>query len=158
MVQADFRPPDAEQPLLLFLLSGRRFGVEIDRVEQILHAQPITSTPRCPACVDGILEHRGRFLAVVSLRRRLGVSGPGPEHPAVLILRGIGPDEAVALVVDQALQMIRIHPDGLMAPPPRVFGIRAEYIRGVGNTDGHPLVWLDVRKLLTSDEPLTLQS
>jgi len=157
MAQADFRASNVEQPLLLFLLSGRRFGVEIGRVEQILHAQPIISTPRCPACVDGILEYRGRFLAVLSLRKRLGVSGPGPEHPAVLILRDIGPDGALALVVDQALQMIRIHPDGLMVPPPRVFGIRAEYIRGVGNADGHPLVWLDLKKLLTSDEALALQ-
>jgi chemotaxis signal transduction protein len=62
----------------------------------------------------------------------------------------------LALAVDRVLHVIRIPSDGILAPPPRVFGIRAEYIRGIGNAGGHPMVWLDIGKILTSDEPIAL--
>jgi chemotaxis signal transduction protein len=37
-----------------------------------------------------------------------------------------------------------------------VFGIRAEYIRGVANAGGRPIVWLDIVKVLTATEAITL--
>jgi chemotaxis signal transduction protein len=62
----------------------------------------------------------------------------------------------MGLVVDQVIQVMSLPPDGVLAPPPRVFGIRAEFIRGVANAGGRPVVWLDEVKLLTSAEPVTL--
>ena len=156
MVKAKAGGANGERSLLLFRIAERQFGVELGQVEQILDAQPIAPTPRRPSFVEGILEYRGRFLAVASLRKRLGVASPAPEHPAVLVLRDVGPDGMVAFLVDQVLHVIRIPSDGILAPPPRVFGIRAEYIRGVGNAGGHPMVWLDVAKILASDEAIAL--
>jgi purine-binding chemotaxis protein CheW len=156
MAQAKPGGASGEQSLLLFRIAGRQFGVELGQVEQILDAQPIAPTPRRPSFVEGILEYRGRFLAVASLRKRLGVASPAPEHPAVLVLRNVGPDQMVALLVDQVLHVLRIPPEGILAPPPRVFGIRADYIRGIGNAEGHPMVWLDVSRMLASDEPIAL--
>jgi chemotaxis signal transduction protein len=54
------------------------------------------------------------------------------------------------------MRVVSVDPDTLLPPPPRVFGIRAEFIRGVVNTGGRPVVWLEVEKLLTSAEPVTL--
>jgi len=45
---------------------------------------------------------------------------------------------------------------GRPEPSPRVFGIRAEYIRGVANASGRPIVWLDIVKVLTATEGITL--
>lgn len=156
MSRTDRAEAEAHQSLLLFQIAGRQFGTDLDRVEHVLNAQPVTPTPRPPAYVEGILEHGGRYLAVASLRKRLGVPGTGPDHPAILVLRGIGPDQAMGLVVDQVLRVVQVPPEGVVAPPPRVFGIRAEFIRGIGNAGGRPLVWLDLEKLLTGTDPITL--
>ncbi len=156
MVQAKSGGTNGERSLLLFRVAGRQFGVDLNQVEQILDVQPIAPTPRPPSSVEGILEYRGRFVAAVSLRKRLSVAAPAPAHPAVIVLHGVGPDGMVAVLVDQVLHVIRMSPDGILAPPPRVFGIRAEYIRGIGNAGGHPMVWLDVAKMLVSDEAITL--
>jgi chemotaxis signal transduction protein len=90
------------------------------------------------------------------LRKRLGVAGPAPTHPSILILRDVGPDRITAILVDLVLKVVQIPSEGILAPPPRVFGIRAEYIRGVGNAGGHPMVWLDAAKLLASSESIVL--
>jgi purine-binding chemotaxis protein CheW len=142
--------------VVLFQLAGKSFAVELCQVEQIIEYREPTKTPRRPPHVEGVIEHRGRYLAVLNLRKRLGVAEPGPAHPAVLLITGVGPDPRVGLVVDQVLRVLSLPSDGVLTPPPRVFGIRAEYIRGVANTGGRPLVWLDVTKLLATAEAITL--
>lgn len=145
-----------EATLLMFLVASKQFAVDLARVHHILGTRPITRTPRRPPSVEGIIEHKGRYLPVASLRKRLGVEGPGPADFAIVLLMDIGEDPVVGLMVDQVLQVLSLPPDRLLTPPPRVFGIRAEFIRGVANASGRPVVWLDETKLLTSAEPVTL--
>lgn len=159
MKQAEVAAPNSTLAgifFLMFLVTGKQFAVDLNRVEQIIEYQPPTRTPRRPPCIEGVIEHRRRFLAVVSLRQRLGVADPGPAHPAILLLKEIGRDPLVGLVVDQVVRVISLPPDGVLPPPPRVFGIRAEFIRGVANAGGRPVVWLDEERLLMSTEPVTL--
>jgi purine-binding chemotaxis protein CheW len=137
-------------------VAGKWFAVDLLRVEQVMdHCEP-TPTPQRLPFIEGVVEYRGRVLAVASLRKRLGLPGAGPPHPPVVLLTGIGQDPCLGLVVDQVMRVVSVDPDTLLPPPPRVFGIRAEFIRGVVNTDGRPVVWLEVEKLLTSAEPVTL--
>ena len=142
--------------VLSFMIAGRQFAVEIGAVDQILEYRPPMPTPRRPPYVEGILEHRGRYVPVLSLRKRLGVAEAPVSPSAIVLLQGIGSDPVVGLVVDQVLRIQRLPREGVLAPPPRVFGIRAEFIRGVANASGRPVVWLDEAKLLASSEPITL--
>ena len=159
MAQADTIPSDVAQgeaSVLMFLLDGRQFAVDLNRVQHVLDYQAPTRTPRRPPFVEGIMQHKGRFLPVVSLRKRLGVEGPAPWHPAILLLSGIARDSVVGLIVDQVLRVLSLPLEKVLTPPPRMLGIRAEFIRGVTNAGGRPVVWLDEAKLLTSGEPITL--
>jgi purine-binding chemotaxis protein CheW len=142
--------------VVLFQLAGKSFAVALGDVEQIIDYREPTRTPRRPPHVEGVIEHRGRYFALVNLRKRFGVAEPGPAHPAVLLITGAGPDPRVGLVVDQVFRVLSLPADGILTPPPRVFGIRAEYIRGVANAGGRPLVWLDAPKLLAAGEAITL--
>lgn len=145
-----------ESPVLIFLVAGKQFAVELGRVQHILDYQAPTRTPRRPPYIEGIIQHKGRYLPLVNLRRRLGVEGADPENPAILLLAGIGQDPVVGLLVDQVVRVLSLPAEKVLAPPPRVFGIRSEFIRGVANAAGRPVVWLDEAKLLTSTEPITL--
>jgi purine-binding chemotaxis protein CheW len=145
-----------EAPVLMFLLAGKQFAVELARVQHILDHQTPTRTPRRPPYVEGIIQHKGRYLPLMNLRKRLGVEEPEPEHPAILLLAGIGQDPVVGLMVDQVVRVLSLPADKVLAPPPRVFGIRSEFIRGVASAGGRAVVWLDETKLLTSAEPITL--
>jgi purine-binding chemotaxis protein CheW len=143
-------------PVLTFQVAGKSFAVELTRVQQVLEYREPTPTPRRPPFVDGVIPHGGEFVPVVSLRTRLGYAEAGPPRPPIMLLSGIGEDALVGVTVDQVLRVLPLPRDGVLAPPPRVFGIRAEFIRGVANAGGRPVVWLDAAKLLTSAEPVTL--
>jgi purine-binding chemotaxis protein CheW len=143
-----------ETSVLMFLVTGKQFAIELSRVQHILDYQTPTRTPRRPLYVEGVIQHKGRCLPLMSLRWRFGVPEAGPENPAILLLRGIGQDPVVGLLVDQVVRVLSL-PE-VLPPPRRVFGIRSEFIRGVANAGGRPVVWLDEAKLLTSDEPIIL--
>jgi purine-binding chemotaxis protein CheW len=139
---------------LMFQLAGKAFAVDLTQVEQIIEYRPPTRTPRPPPYVEGVLDYRGRFLPVMSLRRRLGIPDEESGHPAILLLTGVGPDGILGVTVDQVLRVLSLSREHVLLPPPRVFGIRAEFIRGVANVGGRPIVWLDMGKLLLSTEPI----
>lgn len=145
-----------EISILMFLVAGKQFAVELSRVQHVLDFQVPTRTPPRPPYVEGIIHYKGRYLPLVSLRKRLGVEGPGPRNPAILLLAGVGKDPFVGVVVDQVVRVVSVPSDKLLAPPPRVFGIRAEFIRGVANVGGRPVVWLDEAGVLSSTDPITL--
>jgi len=159
MAQTETMPSSVAQgevSVLMFLVVGRQFAVDLNWVQHILDYQVPTKTPRRPPFVEGIMLHKGRFLPVVSLRKRLGVDGPAPVHPAILLLTGIAQNSVVGLMVDQVLRVLSLPVEKVLTPPPRMLGIRAEFIRGVANAGGRPVVWLDEAKLFTSEEPITL--
>jgi purine-binding chemotaxis protein CheW len=148
--------PATGLPVVTFQVAGKAFAVELPLVEQIVEYRPPTPTPRRPPFVEGLLEYRGQFVPVLSLRRRFGVADEQISHPAILLLRGIGPDPVIGVAVDQVLRVLSLSRDAVLAPPPKVFGIRAEYIRGVANAGGRPIVWLEMGKVFASAEPILL--
>ncbi len=143
-------------PLLLFEVAGKAFAVDLALIDRVIEATAAVRTPRRPPFVDGVIEDRGRYLAVFNLRRRFGLPEPARSHAAVMLLRGLDLDPLIGLLVDRVLQVVTVATDAILTPPPRVFGIRAEYIRGVANLSGWPVVWLDIAKVLTTTEPMTL--
>ncbi len=142
--------------LLLFELGGKGLAVDLGCVERIIAVRPALPTPRPPAWVDGVAEDRGRFLAIFNLRRRFGLPDRRGPHAAIVLIRGLDLDPLIGISVDRVLQVLTLSPDAILVPPPRVFGVRADYIRGVANLGGWPVVWLDLGKLLTATEPITL--
>jgi purine-binding chemotaxis protein CheW len=149
MTRTDTVTPEValdESSVLMFLLAGRQFAVDLARVQHILDYQAPTRTPKRPPYVEGIIHHKGRYIPTMSLRKRLG-RRVRSVNPAILLLTGIGRDPLVGVVVDQVLRVLSLTPDKVLAPPPRVFGIRAEFIRGVANAGGRPVVWLDETNL-----------
>ncbi len=145
-----------ETSVLMFVVAGKQFAVELGRVQHILDYQTPARTPRRPLYVEGVIHHKGRYVPLVSLRKRLGVAGVDPENPAILLLAGIGQDPVVGLMVDRVVRVLSLPAEKVLAPPPRVFGIRSEFIRGVANAEGRAVVWLDEAKLLASTEPIIL--
>lgn len=147
--------------LLVFQIGGKLFGVEIARLGQIIDFRRPTRTPRRPAYVDGVIAHRGAILPLYSLRRRLGLAPIGPGTPgefrqAILLVRLPPDDRLLGVSVDSVFKVIALDRETILTPPPKVFGIRSEFIRGVANLGGRPVVWLDQERLLSSAEEITL--
>lgn len=148
--------PEPEQIRLLAVTVGDRlFGLDILEVREVIPYRRAAPIPRPPHYIEGIVEHKGRLLPVLSLRRRLGLPEPGPGvRPVLLHVAWEG--VSLGITVDDAARVLGVRADEMLPAPPQVFGIRAEYIRGVARLDGRPVVWLATSRLLASAEPIAL--
>lgn len=77
----------AESKYVIFKLDGERYGIPIERVEQILDNQTPTKIPRTHKMVLGVFELRGETLAAVDLRYRLDFA-PNDDPAHYIIVSG----------------------------------------------------------------------
>lgn len=145
------------QRIVTFRLATDLFAADIFAVERVLRYEAPRVIPDVPEWIEGVLEHEGRVVPVIDLRRRFGLpeAERGPQTRMIVMSAG---DEVVVAVVDAVLDVRPLDPTQL-APPPELFrGLASRYLRGLTRRDGELVVLLDIGHLLSSRERLTLKT
>lgn len=130
-----------------FELEGEVFALPVTRVQEVLRITSITRVPHAPAPVRGITNLRGRVLAIVDTRVRLGLppAAIGPQSRIVVVSSR---ERSIGLLVDAARQVLKILPSGIQAPPPDVMTDRSGFILGVHHSAESLVILLDVDRVL----------
>ena len=71
-VPGDLR--DRAGKYLIFHLGTEEFGMEVEKVQEIVGLQEITAVPRVPEHIRGVINLRGKVISVVDLRLKLGMA------------------------------------------------------------------------------------
>jgi purine-binding chemotaxis protein CheW len=144
------RPPppaqtDATLELLEFRLASERYALETRYVENVHPLRDLTPLPCTPAFIPGLVSIRGRVLPVIDLKKffTLPELGLTDLHRIILVR---GHELEVGLLADIIVGVRTIAPASLQPALPTLTGIRADYLRGIG--DGR-LVVLDLQRILT---------
>lgn len=146
----------AELPeeFLAFALADEIYAVPIGAVREIVKVPIITSVPRVPEHVLGVMNVRGEMLPVYDLRRRLNlsdvvprISGPGDvaRESRVVLLKD--PEGDAGILVDRVQGVVRLLLSKLEPPPPLGGDRRA--VAGLGRADGQLFILLDVEQALS---------
>ena len=85
--------------LVVFVLDEQHYAVPLSAVERIVRMVEITSIPRTPEIVLGVINARGRIIPVVDIRKRFCLPAREP-HPSDQLLIARTSKRGVALVVD----------------------------------------------------------
>jgi purine-binding chemotaxis protein CheW len=138
------------RPIVIFELSGCRFGLALDTVEEIVPAVAITGLPRAPAIIEGVVDVRGAVLPVFDLRRRFGWP-PKPLDAADHLVVAHAGSRRVLLRTDQVAAIADLAIDAaaeIAAAVPGVAGIARL-------ADGMVLIH-DLAAFLSTDEAAAL--
>lgn len=146
----------AVQQLVTFRLGNDLFAADIYSVERVLRYQPPTPIPHVPEWVDGVIEYRGRIIPVIDLRLRFGLDRIDPRPESRILVFSVGNDW-IGAIVDAVLEVASPTSEELAPPPPLFRGLSAEFLRGVVRRNDRLIVFLEVTKLLTTDERLVLE-
>lgn len=114
--------PPKELQLVAFRLDRRLYGVDIMQVHRVLAAQEPVAVPGAPAHVLGMVEVHGELVALLDLRRLVGLPAAGEAGRRLLVLQWAG--RRVAFVVDAVEARLRVAPDELLGRPDEV-GVEA---------------------------------
>lgn len=142
--------------LVTFRIGDDLFAADIFSVERVLRYQAPTVVPDMPGWVEGVIEYQSRVVPVVNMRRRFELPDlPVRPETRILVLNGGG--EWIGAVVDAVVEVTG-YESGQFQPPPRFFrGLAAEYLKGTVRLGERLVVVLDVERLLSATERMTLQ-
>jgi purine-binding chemotaxis protein CheW len=132
-----------------FTVDGICFGVEVERVQEVLRFQELTRVPLAPAVVSGLINLRGQIVTAVNLRQRLALrEGPADLVPMNVILRS--DDGAVSLMVDAIGEVLTVAGEMAEPVPETLRGVGRELVKGVYKLEGRLLLVLDAEKAIQS--------
>ncbi|MCE9615814.1 MAG: chemotaxis protein CheW [Lentisphaerae bacterium] len=145
------RPACPEEPasglveVVEFQLGRERYAFDALCIGEVLPLRPLTLVPGAPPLVRGILNVRGRIVAVLDLKILLDLPRGGmTDHPRIILLRS--PATEFGCLADAVIGTRTLRLRDLQPTLPTLTGIRAKYLGGVIDSD---LVLLDGFKLLT---------
>jgi purine-binding chemotaxis protein CheW len=151
------RPEERPESWVTFSLAGEIYALPVSHVQEILRIATITRVPHAPAAVRGITNLRGRVLAVVDLRVRLGLAA-GEIGPESRILVADARGRSIGLLVDAARQVLKILPSAIQPPPADILTERTDFLRGVHHLDRDLVILLDVERVLLIEDGRALLS
>lgn len=134
-----------------FRIGKETFGVPISLVHEIVRVPEITAVPEAPACVEGVINLRGRIISVVDLRKRFGEKEIS-RHKKNRILVAEVEGKLVGLIVDSASEVLKI-PAAEIDKPPQVYEENElNYVTGVGKLNGRLIILVDLSRILKPGE------
>jgi purine-binding chemotaxis protein CheW len=142
--------------LVVFQLGVDLFAADVLSVERVLRYTPPNAVPDVPRWIEGVLEHRGKVIPVVDMRRRIELADTSvtPETRTLVFVTTHG---WVAAVVDAVHEVAVVPADGI-APPPMLFrGLAAEFLKGIAKVRDQLVVVLDVDRVLASGDRIAFE-
>jgi len=143
----------SEVQLVIFRLKGEEFGTEIAAVVEISRMLDITRIPDAPGFIEGVINLRGRVLAVIDMARQLGFGRVDDAAKAArIIIVDVG-SETVGLMVDEVPEVLRVAESEIEPPPEFIQSkVKKDYVKGVAKLDERLIILLDLTKVLASEE------
>jgi purine-binding chemotaxis protein CheW len=130
-----------------FFVGDQFFGVEVEKVQEIIRYQEMTQVPLSEKTIGGLLSLRGQIVIAIDLRERLGFPiRPGGQLPMNVLVRSENGVES--LLVDDIGDVVEVDADTFEFPPCTLQGIAREMVRGIYKLHGHLLLILDVHQVV----------
>jgi purine-binding chemotaxis protein CheW len=135
------------QQFATFFLGDSYFGVEVERVQEILRSQEMTPVPLSSPVVRGLINLRGQIVTAIDLRCRLGLEARVDAQPLMnVVVRSAG--GGVSLLVDDIGDVVEAEGTTFERPPDTLDGEARKMIRGVHKLNERLMHVLDTEEVL----------
>jgi purine-binding chemotaxis protein CheW len=137
----------ARQLFCTFFLDDFCFGIEVEKVQEIIRQQDVTRVPLASPVIEGLINLRGNIVTAIDLRRRLGLpQRPADQRPMSFVLQtGSG---LASLVVDRIGDVLEVEDSAFERPPETLRGPARELIRGAYKLDERLLLVLETEEVV----------
>ena len=149
-----------EGKYLTYSLGKEEYGIGILKVREIIGMMPITSVPRTPGFVKGVINLRGKVIPVVDLRLKFGMGAADyTERTCIIVVEitnAAGPIQ-MGIVVDSVSEVLSIKRSEIEETPTFGANLSVDYILGMAKMGGGVKILLDIDKVLGGAEISALE-
>lgn len=139
--------------LLTFKLGHETYGIQINKVREILTYPIVTPIPDASRWVKGVINLRGEVAPVIDLRVRFNIDNDPIYTPRTIVIAVKTMDNRmIGLVVDEVSDMENVDLDRLYPAPDMGASIAPEYLKGLFKKEEKMIVILDIDRILDKEE------
>lgn len=147
------------QQYLTFMIGGEEYAISLLKVKEIIEYDTVTSVPKTPEWVRGVINLRGSVVPVIDLavKFRLPASVAGRLTCIVITEVECGGEATVmGVMADSVRQVIDLKPQDVEHPPSFGTRVKVDYLLGMARSGKKFCLLLDTEKVLSTDELLQL--
>ena len=145
-----------ELQLVIFQLTDEEYAIPIIQVHEIIKPTDVTRIPGMPDFVEGVINLRGKVIPIIDIRKRFRLQQKKADEETRVIVVDVG-EHTVGLIVDSVTEVLRLSLESIDPVPTTIAKISSEYLRGIGKLKERLLIILDVEKMLTELEKISLE-
>ena len=145
---------------LTFILAQEEYGIGILKVKEIIGMMAITTIPRTPKFVKGVINLRGKVIPIIDLRLKFNMEAiPYSERTCIIVVE-IDSDATtvlIGIVVDAVSEVLNIREDEIEETPKFGTNLNTEYILGMAKIQKGVKILLNIDQVLSAEEINTLK-
>lgn len=154
-MSAQNTPQSKKERYLTFFLGNEQYGIAIERIKEIIAMMKITSVPKIPPYMRGVINLRGSIIPIIDTRLRFAMdSREADMHTAIIIVEVEKVN--IGFIVDRVEEVASIDRVNLSEPPKFGSQIDTDFISSVAQIEENVVMILDVLKLFEADEIINL--
>lgn len=142
---------EAAREVLVFILGGDEYGVDILKVQEIRGYDKVTPIPAAPDYVKGVINLRGAIVPVIDLRVKFRLGQVKYDQFTVVVILRLAA-RVIGVVVDGVSDVMALAPSEVRPAPQLGTVVDASFIAGVATQGERMALLLDIEKLLSTGE------
>ena len=137
---------------LTFMVSKERYGIDILIVQEIIGVTHITTVPRCPDYMKGVINLRGKIIPVIDIRLKFGIEPiPYDERTCIIVvhLSKEGQTVPVGVIVDTVLEVIDFAEQDVEPAPNYGQQLETSFVLGIGKRESAINILIDIERIIS---------
>lgn len=142
-----------ELEVLEFVINGNHYGINVEKVREILTYQEITPVPNSHPCIEGIFMPRGEIITVIDLFQALGFPNENKKNNFLIVTNFNNLN--IAFDVQVVLGIHRVSWSEVVKPDATVSGPGVGIATGIIKNRDNLLIILDFERIVEGICPET---
>jgi purine-binding chemotaxis protein CheW len=144
--------------ILIFVLAGEEYAVDILRVREIIRYTTPTRVPGMPAAVRGLINLRGRVVPVIDLAVRFGFPESVITERTSIVMVETTSEEGevvIGIITDAVTAVLELAQDQVQPTPSFGTKVGAEFLDGMAEKGDQKFVMLlNIDRVLGAETPV----
>lgn len=133
-------------------IGSEQYGIDISYIENIVRMQKITRVPTAQAHFKGIINLRGEIVAVMSIRKKMGLEDDVFTNASRIIILKLEEKGTFGIIVDEVKEVMTLSEDEIDKAVSSPKDGKGNFINGIGKNGEDLVSLLEINSIVEEKE------
>ena len=147
----------ASSMYVTFNINNETYGIDVNRVEEIIGIIPISPIPNSAEYLKGVINLRGKVVPVIDVRIKFRMDTKKYDSTTVILIVEIN-GNSIGLIVDAVADVLNISSDCMHDYSIADSKIKSRSINSIASYNNNLILILDIDKMIDEEDILSVEN